>query len=172
MTTADNQFDDLRHLVRKLNPTGPDGFEGLIGAVLTDITKTSFGLANSGSQRGKDGQSVLNDGAMTRCEPCAAPGQRPARSVRCAPLLVVPLAVTARLMLPAIFFAFGRNLANASQDTSKGKSVLTGTYCLVEGDGNPFPMSLDRGELKAILLAGFLRADVLFMTIESGGRLC
>ena len=65
MTTVDNQFDDLRDLVRKLDPTGPDGFEGLMAAVLTDITKTSFGLANSGSQRGKDGQSVLNDGAIS-----------------------------------------------------------------------------------------------------------
>jgi hypothetical protein len=65
MTTVDNQFDDLRNLVRKLDPTGPDGFEGLMAAVLTDITKTSFGLANSGSQRGKDGQSVLNDGAIS-----------------------------------------------------------------------------------------------------------
>ena len=54
MTTVDNQFDDLRDLVRKLDPTGPDGFEGLMAAVLTDITKTSFGLANSGSQRGKE----------------------------------------------------------------------------------------------------------------------
>jgi len=65
MTTADNQFDDLRDLVRQLKSTGPDGFEGLMAAVLTDITKTSFGLANSGSQRGKDGQSVLNDGAIS-----------------------------------------------------------------------------------------------------------
>ena len=36
-----------------------------MAAVLTDITKTSFGLANSGSQRGKDGQSILNDGAIS-----------------------------------------------------------------------------------------------------------
>jgi hypothetical protein len=64
MTTVDNQFDDLRNIVRKLDPTGPDGFEGLMAAVLTDITKSSFGQANSGSQRGKDGQSVLNDGAI------------------------------------------------------------------------------------------------------------
>ncbi len=64
MTTVD-KFDDLRDLVRKLEPTGPDGFEGLMAAVLTEITKTSFGLANSGSQRGKDGQSVLNDGSIS-----------------------------------------------------------------------------------------------------------
>ncbi len=65
MTNIDNQFGDLRDLVRKLEPTGPDGFEGLMAAVLTEITKTTFGLANSGSQRGKDGQSVLNDGAIS-----------------------------------------------------------------------------------------------------------
>ena len=65
MTNVDKQFDDLRDLVRKLDPTGPDGFEGLMAAVLTDITKTSFGMANAGSQRGKDGQSILNDGAIS-----------------------------------------------------------------------------------------------------------
>ena len=65
MTIVDNQFEDLRDLVRKLGPTGPDGFEGLMAAVLTEISKTSFGLANSGSQRGKDGQSVLNDGSIS-----------------------------------------------------------------------------------------------------------
>jgi hypothetical protein len=65
MAAVNKKFDDLRDLVRKPNPTGPDGFEGLMAAVLTDITKTSFGLANSGSQSGKDGQSVLNDGAIS-----------------------------------------------------------------------------------------------------------
>jgi hypothetical protein len=65
MTNDDKQFDDLRDLVRKLDPTGPDGFEGLMAAVLTDIAKASFGMADSGSQRGKDRQSVLNDGAIS-----------------------------------------------------------------------------------------------------------
>jgi hypothetical protein len=56
-------MDDLRTTVRKLKPTGPDGFEGLMAAVLTDLTKRTFALASSGSQRGKDGQSAL-DGAI------------------------------------------------------------------------------------------------------------
>lgn len=54
---------DLRTTVRKLKPTGPEGFEGLMAAVLTDLTKRTFALASSGSQRGKDGQSAL-DGAI------------------------------------------------------------------------------------------------------------
>src|ERR1700683_1816886 len=48
---------------RKLKPTGPEGFDGLMAAVLTDLTKRTFALASSGSQRGKDGQSAL-DGAI------------------------------------------------------------------------------------------------------------
>jgi hypothetical protein len=58
-------IDDLRATVRKLKPTGPDGFEGLMAAVLTDLTKRTFALASSGSQRGKDGQSALDDGAIS-----------------------------------------------------------------------------------------------------------
>jgi hypothetical protein len=57
-------INDLRVTLRKLKPTGPDGFEGLMAAVLTDLTKRTFALASSGSQRGKDGQSVLNNGAI------------------------------------------------------------------------------------------------------------
>jgi hypothetical protein len=41
MTNVDKQFDDLRDLVRKLDPTGPDGFEGLMAAMLTDNIRTS-----------------------------------------------------------------------------------------------------------------------------------
>ena len=48
-------IDDLRATVRKLKPTGSDGFEGMMAAVLTDLTKRTFALANSGSQgRGAD----------------------------------------------------------------------------------------------------------------------
>jgi hypothetical protein len=39
--------------------------------------------------------------SSTQGKPGAAPGRRPTRSVRCAPVLELPLAVTARLMLPA-----------------------------------------------------------------------
>jgi hypothetical protein len=58
-------INDLRDAVRKLKPTGPDGFEGLIAAVLTDLTKRTFELASSGSQRGKDGQSSVDGGAIS-----------------------------------------------------------------------------------------------------------
>ncbi|SFK19167.1 hypothetical protein [Bradyrhizobium sp. Gha] len=58
-------IDDLRETVRKLDATGPNGFEGLMAAVLTELTGRTFALASSGSQRGKDGQSVLDDGAIS-----------------------------------------------------------------------------------------------------------
>jgi hypothetical protein len=50
MTNSDAQISELRDVVRKLKPTGVDGFEGLMAAVLTAITKTTFSLAKSGSQ--------------------------------------------------------------------------------------------------------------------------
>jgi hypothetical protein len=62
MSTPTN--NDLRDTIRKLKATGQDGFEGLMAKVLTDITKRSFALASSGSQRGKDGQSALDGGAI------------------------------------------------------------------------------------------------------------
>ncbi|MDD1532694.1 MULTISPECIES: hypothetical protein [unclassified Bradyrhizobium] len=58
-------IDNLRDTVRKLEPTGPNGFEGLLAAVLTELTGRTFALASSGSQRGKDGQSVLDEGAIS-----------------------------------------------------------------------------------------------------------
>lgn len=56
---------DLRDTVRQLDPTGPDGFEGLMAAVLTELTGRTFALASSGSQRGKDGQSILDGSAIS-----------------------------------------------------------------------------------------------------------
>jgi hypothetical protein len=64
MTTIDAEIEDLREIVRKLEPSGPDGFEGLLAAVLTDILKVLFVLAKSGSQRGRDGDSSLSDQAI------------------------------------------------------------------------------------------------------------
>lgn len=55
-----NPFDALREIVRKLKPIGPHGFEGLMAAVLTDLTKRTFALASSGSQYGKDGASAFD----------------------------------------------------------------------------------------------------------------
>lgn len=58
-------IENLRETVRKLDATGPNGFEGLMAAVLTELTGRTFALASSGSQRGKDGQSILDDGAIS-----------------------------------------------------------------------------------------------------------
>lgn len=63
MTT--NAIDELRDIVRKLKATGPDGFEGLIAVVLSDVTKIGFSLAKSGSQRGKDGETIYDPGTIT-----------------------------------------------------------------------------------------------------------
>jgi hypothetical protein len=57
-------IEDFRQNLRKLRPDGDNGFEGLVAAVLGDLTKRSFALASAGSQRGKDGQSSLDDGAI------------------------------------------------------------------------------------------------------------
>ena len=64
MTTIGSEIEDLREIIRKLKPSGPDGFEGLLAAVLTDILKVIFVLAKSGSQRGRDGNSSLSDQAI------------------------------------------------------------------------------------------------------------
>jgi hypothetical protein len=42
MSELASEIEELRDLIRKLEPTGEDGFEGLMARVLTDITKTSF----------------------------------------------------------------------------------------------------------------------------------
>ncbi|WCM23623.1 hypothetical protein NDK50_22435 [Paraburkholderia bryophila] len=57
-------IEGLRENVRKLKPDGDDGFEGLMAAVLTDLTRRSFAIASSGSQRGRDGQSALDRGVV------------------------------------------------------------------------------------------------------------
>jgi hypothetical protein len=57
-------IEDFRQSIRKLKPDGEDGFEGLVAAVLGDLTKRSFALASAGSQRGKDGQSALDGSAI------------------------------------------------------------------------------------------------------------
>jgi hypothetical protein len=52
-------IEGLRQTIRQLAPDGPRGFEGLLAAVLTEVTKRSFSLASAGSQQGKDGQSAF-----------------------------------------------------------------------------------------------------------------
>lgn len=63
MTKPDAEIEELRETIRKLEPTGPNGFEGLLAAALTDFLKVLFVLAKSGSQRGRDGDSSLSDQA-------------------------------------------------------------------------------------------------------------
>src|SRR4051794_38798940 len=57
-------IEDFRQNIRKLKPDGDDGFEGLIATVLSDLTGRTFALASAGSQRGMDGQSGLDSGAI------------------------------------------------------------------------------------------------------------
>ncbi len=45
---------DLFDILRRVRPTGPDGFEGLIASLLEALTGSHFALATSGSQEGRD----------------------------------------------------------------------------------------------------------------------
>ncbi len=51
----------LKQCLTKLNPTGPDGFEGLMRVFLNEITGAPFRLAASGTQGGRDGRSITDD---------------------------------------------------------------------------------------------------------------
>ncbi|KGW09357.1 hypothetical protein X882_562 [Burkholderia pseudomallei MSHR4303] len=59
-----DHLESLRQSIRQLKPEGPEGFEGLVAAVLTDLAGRSFAIASSGSQHGRDGQSALDGGAI------------------------------------------------------------------------------------------------------------
>ena len=52
----------LKQALLKLAPTGPNGFEGLLAAVLSDITNQPFRLADSGLQGGRDGEGPRDEG--------------------------------------------------------------------------------------------------------------
>jgi len=54
-TSSNSSLKLLRDALLALRPTGPDGFEGLIATVLSEISGTPFRLAASGSQHGRDG---------------------------------------------------------------------------------------------------------------------
>ena len=54
---------NLRSVILKLAPTGPNGFEGFLAALLTVICEQPFRLASSGTQRGRDGDSAFDAGA-------------------------------------------------------------------------------------------------------------
>src|ERR1700692_49774 len=53
----------LKAALKTLNHSGPDGFEGLLAAVMSEVCGQPFRLASSGSQRGRDGDSAFGDGA-------------------------------------------------------------------------------------------------------------
>lgn len=55
---------DLRAMLLKLPATGVGGFEGLLAAVLAEISGVPFRLSGSGSQFGMDGKSVYEDDAI------------------------------------------------------------------------------------------------------------
>lgn len=57
-------IEDLRQNIIKLKPDGESGFEGLMAAVLSEVTRRSFTIASAGSQHGKDGQSALDGGEV------------------------------------------------------------------------------------------------------------
>ncbi|WP_321867130.1 hypothetical protein [Paraburkholderia tropica] len=57
-------LEQLRQSLRSMKPDGENGFEGLIAAVLSDLTGRSFALASAGSQHGRDGQSALDGGVI------------------------------------------------------------------------------------------------------------
>lgn len=55
--------NELKTALLALDPSGPEGFEGLLGILLGELTGQSFRLAKSGSQRGRDGDSAFDGGA-------------------------------------------------------------------------------------------------------------
>ncbi|MGF7210834.1 hypothetical protein GGE65_005446 [Skermanella aerolata] len=64
MNPADKKHsDNLKSALLALYHSGHDGFEGLLGIVLGELTEQSFRLAKSGSQRGRDGDSAYDGGA-------------------------------------------------------------------------------------------------------------
>lgn len=53
-------FESFRDSLNSLDPDGDDGFEGLMAVVLGHVTGVRFTLASSGTQQGRDGQSIFN----------------------------------------------------------------------------------------------------------------
>ena len=64
-TSPISPLNDLRDALLELKPIGPDGFEGLLAAVLGKITGHEFRLAGGGSQHGKDGEAVSSTSHIT-----------------------------------------------------------------------------------------------------------
>jgi len=70
----DTKMSCLIEYLRKLDPSGEKGFEGLIARLLEYLTGTQFYLARSGSQSGRDMISVNHDGSVIAVE-CKRYGQ-------------------------------------------------------------------------------------------------
>lgn len=64
MTSLDRSLENLRKILINLQPTGSDGFEGLVATALADITGLVFRLAKSGSQFGRDASTENNPFAI------------------------------------------------------------------------------------------------------------
>jgi len=58
------ELENLKHALTELEPNGPDGFEGLLAAILSSISNHPFRLAGSGSQHGKDGSGTVTAGTI------------------------------------------------------------------------------------------------------------
>jgi hypothetical protein len=58
-------LDNLRQVLLELDPSGKDGFEGLIATALEKIAHVPFRLAKSGSQFGIDGKTVDGHDAIS-----------------------------------------------------------------------------------------------------------
>lgn len=69
MTSEKYRLEAVRCELLKVLPTGPDGFEGLMQAVLTEVTGVPFRLSAAGSQRGRDGAAAYpQDGISFECK--------------------------------------------------------------------------------------------------------
>ncbi len=69
MTSATDRLEAVRSELLSMEPTGPGGFEGLMQAVLTEVTGVPFRLSAAGSQRGRDGGAAYQqDGISFECK--------------------------------------------------------------------------------------------------------
>ena len=59
-----SHVESLKTSLLRLDPTGEDGFEGLMATALTEITGIPFRVAASGSQFGSDGSSAKDDDSV------------------------------------------------------------------------------------------------------------
>ncbi len=61
----EQDIEAIRNALLELNPTGANGFEGLLATILTKITGHTFRLAGSGSQHGIDGEGIESTTSLT-----------------------------------------------------------------------------------------------------------